>query len=115
MLVHATDKMKNLTSQVAVLGAARISDKVILGVYAARIQSKEQKICVGLLKEAIQKLSGSTATRAAARTRSSKEERQEVVYLQVDKSAAFIFGAVVTNRQYPERIAYRMLSVSLFF
>lgn len=93
-------------NHVALLGLARIKDKCILGCFCARIPAKKQTECTLQFEKGVERV------RPVGSARSKIDINGAILFLQVDTSAEYAYGAVVTVKDYPDRIAYQMLTVS---
>lgn len=89
------------------LGVARVADRCILGHFFSRCTSKQQKTFWSVFEEALH------SVRPVGSFRSRVSCGNFSVYLFVESSARFAFGAVVGDSQFPERVAFRILTVSL--
>lgn len=92
------------SNQVGLLGAARLKDRCILGCFFPRIPAKSQTAFTHLFEEGIERV------RPVGSARAKTEADETILFMQVDPSAAFVYGAVVTDKSYPDRIAYQMLT-----
>ncbi|KAL8271778.1 hypothetical protein Esti_004287 [Eimeria stiedai] len=96
--------MSGQVGAVGLLGVARVQPKRVLATFAPRISSKQQtefsqgfEVALGVVKPV-----GSARFKA---------ERSGLSFLfLVDPAAQLVYGAVVRDPNYPDRIAYQLLS-----
>lgn len=89
---------------VALLGVARIKGKCNLGCFCARIPAKQQAGYTQQFEKGIERV------RPVGSARSKMDINGGVLFIQVDTSAEYVYGAIVTEKTYPDRIAFQMLT-----
>ncbi|KAL8439235.1 hypothetical protein Efla_007044 [Eimeria flavescens] len=92
------------SSSLEALGVARIKDKCLLGFFTSRIPSKRQ---TELSRHFV---SGLQLVKPVGSARSKQEAAGVFLFFQVDPSGEFVYGALISDASYPERVAYQLLT-----
>lgn len=91
-------------NRVALLSVARLKDRCVLGCFCARIPAKKQT------EYKLQFEKGVERVRPVGSARLREDVNGSIMFLQVDTSAEYVYGAIITDKNYPDRIAYQMLT-----
>ncbi|KAL8444868.1 hypothetical protein Emag_005280 [Eimeria magna] len=96
--------MNTQAGAVTLLGVARVQPRSVLATFTPRISSKQQKEFSQGFEAALD------VVRPVGSARFKGENNGFSFLFQVDPAAQLVYGAVIRDPDYPERIAYQLLS-----
>lgn len=108
---RAPDHLKNPSGttpwNIGLVGVGNLKSKTVLSTFYGRLTSKERDALASLFPRFLE---GAPASAAALRRKFAVDEGG-VMFLAGDPTGSFLLGAYLQDRQYPERIAYALLTV----